>query len=160
LKHSEAGEDSATIHLCENRFEGEDNQIDDGCAKLRRINLFDNSFGGSLLDWYIVVLARGGGWSEIQGLSHLLGAEAPDGDPFVAAGLAGDDYDARLGNIKQLRKVLDDRLVGLAVDWRGGDGEFDRIAYDTGDGVAAGARLHAQRKLRSVGGVADGERHG
>ncbi len=60
---------------------------------------------------------------------------------LMAPQLSAHYLDLPLGNLKLFGQVLDEMTIGLAIDWRSRDGNFQLIAVYSLDLVATGLLL-------------------
>ena len=67
--------------------------------------------------------------------------------------MSGEEDDAGVGEVEAVAEEVDEGLVGAAVDWWGGEGDFERVVVDAGDGVFAGSGMDANGECGSVRGV-------
>src|SRR5258706_3487112 len=79
--------------------------------------------------------------STAESVAHLLDCQTRDPNHFIPAGLAGCNSNGGTRYLQKFCEELDTRLVGFAVDGRGSQGQFERVAYFAGDGVLLGARV-------------------
>src|SRR5208337_2721879 len=75
----------------------------------------------------------------------FFGRQAGYADHFIPAGLAGCNSNGGTRYLQKFCEKIYARVVGFAVDWRGGQGQFQRVAYFAGDGVFPGARVDFER---------------
>ena len=83
-----------------------------------------------------------------------------DTDAFEGVGVAGDDGDAGGGDVEGASEEGFDGFVGLAVFGGFGDFDFEGVAEESDEGVAAGVGDDFGGDDEAVGGGFDAEGHG
>src|ERR1035441_9391556 len=75
---------------------------------------------------------------------------------FIAAGLAGCNSNGGTRNVQKFCEKIDAGFVGLAIDWRSGQSQFQPVAYFACDGILLGARMDFDRESDSPRRILDG----
>src|ERR1017187_2007042 len=88
---------------------------------------------------------------DFQTLSDFFCRKARYTDHFIPAGLAGCNSNGGTRQVQKLCEKIYAGFVGFAVHGGGCEGEFQRVAYFTGDGILLRARVDLDRESGTGG---------